>query len=154
MEERAERLLLMEPDDLFNHGGCHIFAIALNRRFGYPLLLIQSNSGDHRHVCCTPEQGEILDVYGWFTFADYRVAEILTDREVHFLPIQLADLQSRFTYGGGNGFYAHKDFWQPAMIRAEEWINIHVEYFSGKRKISIPGHKRLKCASDPIHQNN
>ena len=68
MEEntRGSRLLALSNEVLFNHGGCHVFALALSDRFGYPLLLVTGTSPSyyHLHIACNPSDGWLLDYFG------------------------------------------------------------------------------------------
>ena len=53
-EKIAHFTYLLTEDDhaLFGHGGCHVFALELNRRYGYPLMLMEKSDGRISHVYC------------------------------------------------------------------------------------------------------
>ena len=50
----------------FLHGCCDLFAVALNRRFGYPILYVRDETGESRfaHAFCVDEDGNFVDVRG------------------------------------------------------------------------------------------
>jgi len=58
-----ERLLGDSDQNLFGHGGCHVFALALHRRYGYPLEFREDENGKVSHVYCL-RNGEGLDIRG------------------------------------------------------------------------------------------
>lgn len=148
MEDRAFELLALPDDVLFAHGGCHVFALVLSEVFSYPLMWICDEGGDHDHVACAPRTGSLLDVFGWFSYRDYVREEILGDRAIRFLPLGRRELQQKFIFGRGRGYYAHESFMSPAHERARSWISRHRDYFDRTRQTAIPGLRRVKRASD------
>lgn len=53
-----------EPLQIYLHGLCGVFAIALNRKFGYRMLeLADEENGECFHVCCA-DGNEFVDVRG------------------------------------------------------------------------------------------
>jgi hypothetical protein len=147
LEQRASTLLALPGDELFAHGGCHVFALALKERFSYPLLWVREEGGPHDHVACAPEHGRLLDVFGWFSHDEYRREEMLDRRQISFLLIQEEEVKRRFIFAPGQGYYAHPDFFCPATERARTWIAKYREYFDGTRKVTIPSLHRVKKTS-------
>jgi hypothetical protein len=62
-EKRQHYSSLLEENDetLFGHGACHIFALELNRRYGYPLRICQRDNGRVPHAFCL-RHGKPFDV--------------------------------------------------------------------------------------------
>ena len=146
MEARAEELLQRPDEDLFAHGGCHIFAQVLHAQLGHPLVLIRNDEETHCHVACEPEKEFILDVFGWRGRCDY-IEDEGRDLDIAFSALRLEELERRLVYGRGPGFYAHKDFIAPASERARKWIAVHHEYFDGSTRHAIPNISRRMTAS-------
>jgi len=146
MEARAEELLRMPDDDLFAHGGCHIFARVLHRQYGHPLISVRDDRGRHNHVACLPEEDFILDVYGWWSRRAYVEKEGI-DIGIGFSLLRLDELEKQFVFTRGQGFYAHQDFVVPASERAKKWIVMYSAYFDGTKKCPIPGLSRVKTTS-------
>jgi hypothetical protein len=138
MEDHAAELLAMPDAVLFAHGGCHVFALVLQELYHYPLVSLRGGGGQHNHVACAPEQGVVLDVYGWFPLADYIKAEG-QDLAIRPFPLDIAQLQRQFIVTRGHGFYAHQDFVVPASARAKKWIAGHREFFDKTKMMPIPG---------------
>src|ERR1035441_6722278 len=93
MEGYASELLALPDEVLFTHRGCHVFALALKESFQYPLLWVREESGKHDHVACAPEEGRLVDLFGWFSYLEYIRAEILDDLRIRFLPIQAEEVE-------------------------------------------------------------
>ena len=150
MEQYASELLALCDEQLFTHGGCHVFAFALREEIRpYPLLRVREKGGDHDHVACAPdpEDERLLDVFGWLSHDEYKREEMLERRQLSFLLIQEEEVKKRFTLTRGQGYYAHPDFFCPATERARAWIAKYREYFDGTQKVAIPGLHRVKKAS-------
>jgi hypothetical protein len=148
MEAYASELLALPDEVLFTHRGCHVFALALKERFQYPLLWVREECGKHDHVASAPEEGRLVDLFGWFSYREYIRAEMLDELGIRFLPIQAQQVERRFIFAPGKGYYAHPDFFIPATERARAWIAKYREYFDGTEKAAIPGFERAKKASD------
>ena len=149
MEARAEELLRRldeDPPNLFAHGGCHIFARILHQHTGHELVSIRNASRQHNHVACVPEEGFILDAYGWWSRSAY-VEEEGRDLGIDFYPLKLGDLEQQFIITGGSEFYDHPDFAVPASAKAQKWIALHCAYFDGRKRCPIPGYSRRNAAS-------
>ena len=147
MEERALQLLELPDHLLFAHGGCHVFALALREFFRLPLVWIHEDGGLHDHVACDGGDRHIVDVFGWVSYPEYIRAERFDDRAIRFDPIQEEEVKRRFTLVRGSGYYAHPDFYMPALGRADAWITKHREIFEGASKIVIPGLSRIQKAA-------
>jgi hypothetical protein len=149
MEERASELLDLPDDVLFTHGGCHIFALMLKERFYLPLLWVREKDGDYDHIGCAPEEGKILDVFGYFSHSEYIQGEMLNGRLIYFDTLEEEEMRKRFILVRGKGYYAHQDFVEIASLRARNWISKYLKYFDGTEKTSIPGLQRVKNTADP-----
>lgn len=149
MTDHSKRLLNMPCDELFAHGGCHIFAMELRRIFDYPLLLITKEENQY-HVACAPEDIIVLDVYGWVTRAKYEKDDFLDGIIIKYTIIQEKELRSCFTEKKGLGYYYHESFRKPAIERAKKWIDKHYCYFNGDKKEPISWLKRVKMASQDV----
>lgn len=143
MEDRAERLLNLPDKVLFTHGGCHVFALALRAAFQYPMLWIRDSHGNHDHIACEPAAGNVLDYFGNFSRVEYIKAEIIYDKVIKFTRIEQEELQDKFTCNSGTGYYVHRDFFDPAMERAQNWINLNRQYFDGTKRAPIPNLSRI-----------
>ena len=133
---------------LFAHGGCHVFAIVLSEISQLPLLWVTENGGNHDHIGCAVAGGKLLDVFGTFSLSEYVRAEILDDRKIEFRSSTVAEIERRFVTVRGPGYYAHPDFVRAARLRAERWINSHIDYYDGTKPTPIPGLDRVEHASD------
>jgi len=148
MTERAKRLLQMDEGTLFTHGGCHVFALALRKRFQYPLVGVRvQGKGGCPHIACAPEPRVVLDVFGWFQQAEYARGELSELAALSFQQIEEEQLDSWSTQGDGEGLYVHPSFLVSATEKANTWIERHVEHFNGIDKRPIPGLCRIKKAS-------
>ncbi len=107
MEERASESLDLPDDVLFAHGGCHIFALMLKELFRLPLLWVREKDGDWDHVGCAPEEGKILDVFGYFSHPEYIKEEMLNGRPIRFCALEEIVMGKRFILGW---------IWQPSDL--------------------------------------
>lgn len=147
MNKYAEYLLTLEPDVLFAHGGCHVFALTLQREFGYPLLRIRGGTGGHHHIACSPDENVLLDVFGRFSFEQYKQDDGVKYRGVQFLSVTETELRKEFNLREGVGFYGDPDFIKQAEEMALIWINRYREYFDGRIKERIPDLSRRNKAT-------
>lgn len=147
MEAWASYLLEQSDTVLFRAGGCHVFALALRSLYGYPLLWVKEDGKLYDHVACDAGDGYVLDFFGTFSHEEYVRSEKLYSRQIEFVPIEEAEVKSRFVLEAGLGYYAHPDFMLPATERANTWIMKHHEYFDGTRRCAIPGVSRVEVAN-------
>jgi hypothetical protein len=63
-KRKFKELLWKESDEIFFSAGmCHVFAIAMHRRYGYPLKVMQKSDGRISHAYCE-RNGQPFDVRG------------------------------------------------------------------------------------------
>lgn len=61
--DEDQDFVVFDADD-FRHGICHLFAFELNRKYGYPMFIINNNSGCH--IFCKSKDGKFyIDVRGF-----------------------------------------------------------------------------------------
>ena len=130
--------LLNGPDvELFSHGGCHIFAAALHKRFGYPLFIVPGDGKGVSHVYCrydgTPPY--CVDALG-FTREDIRIYDQLVRDYVK--PISPEELKDYQTHIRGPGLFSQPWFYESALQRAEKRLETHLAYFDGTLKERVP----------------
>ena len=77
MNPRAADLLALPDNDLFAHGGRHVFACVLHDFSGLPLLWIHDAEATHDHVACDPGDGCLVDFFGHVAFSEYQKEEYL-----------------------------------------------------------------------------
>jgi hypothetical protein len=144
--------MLKEPDvTLFLHGACHVFALALHERFGYPIIVLCSLQAAHRpnatHVYCRLGATGSVDVVG---IAPEQIA--LTElgwSGPHFRPIEVLPeaIEGCQSMTGGDGLYAHPAFLRATRARAQARITEYRDYYSGRNLTAIPGASRTQRAS-------
>src|SRR6266568_254559 len=155
--EKYQPLLHGDPIDLFAEGGCHVFAIALQERFGYPLRLLRKDedgSVSHVYCYCGVEPCYAVDVLG-HTEERARLWDFGLQRPVHELAnaglgypapsswdpvidITVNELRQHFTVKPGKGLFAHRNFMVAARISAEERISKYLEFYDGSSKCRTP----------------
>lgn len=148
MTDRAQGLLAKEDPTLFSHGGCHVFALALKRRFPqYELVRIEDRTGRFEHLACEPAEDVVLDVFGWFTRSEYQQAERAEGRGLTFRRTSEDEIARESIETDGEGLYTHPCFLELAKRRAEAWIQQHSSYFDGTQRRPIPDLVRVQTHS-------
>lgn len=108
--------------EIFLHGICHIFAYALQQRFGYDILEIKSKSGTTVHWCCSSiydQKVAYIDVRG-----------ITTDYDEFLLEFQplIGENPSKNKIVDSMDY---EDEWEPAGLKfANKIITKYYEYYS------------------------
>jgi len=152
MNNRADFILSYDAPRLFTRGACHVFAAALNERYGWPLCVyckvgdsVRANDSG-LHVACIPEKGVLLDSYGWIDDSKYR--DLWRPDPLSFRLISMEELMNNLPHGPVVGALCDDaDFWEIAMDRATCWIRHYPKIFSGEERVSIPNFTRMEFAS-------
>ena len=109
-----------------------MFALALHDRFKYPVYRISGS-----HVYCRfagPSESYSVDVEGWIRESD-RVWEFGCGSVSHLSREQLLELFKRIS--DVSGLCGEDWFVQPAQKRADQFIEKHIDVFSGLRKVRL-----------------
>lgn len=144
--------LLAGPDcRLFLGGACHVFALALQRRFKYPLLVAR-RLGDTlpkgaAHVFCEYDEARIVDVIGICPRADVWKGERLSSSEHEIEQVSELELRDFYTTEPGGGLYDEAEFLCQARSRAESRIDEYRDCYAGVIETPIPDAKRSEIAS-------
>jgi hypothetical protein len=143
----------LKEDDvtLFLRGACHVFALALRSRFGYPLVILLNLStkppNGVSHVYCRYDKSEIVDVIGITPESNLSKAEGVESPKYRSVEISGLQLEPYFTVDPGGGLYADPEFLKAAEIRAKRRITQFEDNYSGKIRGPIPGSTRIQKAS-------
>lgn len=132
-----EELLTFDDVGLFTKGGCHVFALALHEKFGYPIRVIPGQSeGRLAHIYCqfAGPPAFAVDVIG-FTPESFRVWDDFSGLSSHF--IDRTDLLNLFKPLSESGMCGEDWFVHAARQRADSRIEAYGDIFSGQRKLKI-----------------
>lgn len=147
--DHAQALLGKCDNELFLHGGCHIFAIALAQRYGYSLCMVRNTQKTRpegaAHVFCVfkSETHDAVDVVGLFNVSDLLVCNDWTDEEYYRVEdCSGSDLSLFSTQQLGGGLYTLPAFVKKAHSRALCLIECYGEYYSGRNPAPVPGFSR------------
>jgi hypothetical protein len=116
--------LLEDPNEecLFGHGACHVFALALHRRYGYPLELRENENGKISHVYCL-RNSECLDIRGLgVTKAHFFECYPGTSRSVRRDELESMFLGENWD-GRKYGLWGEEPWLTKAMQRAERCLD-------------------------------
>ncbi len=134
--------MLKEPDTiLFLRGACHVFAFALQDRFGYLLRVVYDPSKPMSaiHVYGGYSNGRGVDVAGLFNESELLHSEGWASQGCGTKDIAKDDLLLQYaTTVAGDGLF-HPDFIKEARPRAEKLIDEYPDHYSGKNPQPVPG---------------
>jgi hypothetical protein len=145
MDERYKKLLKGSDECLFLNGGCHVFALALQKQFHYPLVLVRENGKQNvPHVFC--RSGEFaVDVMGFTIEKDIFSAKMWIQPFFSAEIIAPSDLEKYYVYTVPcPGLYADDLFMSQAGLRAEKRITDYIKYYDGTCECQIRPHPFLK----------
>jgi hypothetical protein len=140
LEEQIQlhnKLLTLDDVCLFTKGGCHVFALALYERFGYPIRVILGHSNDGiAHIYCqfAGPPNFAVDVIG-FTPEDDRMWKDFGGLSTRL--INRTELLDLFKPLSEHGMCGEDWFVRPARQRADRRIEAYIDIFSGERKVQI-----------------
>lgn len=149
MDSKYKQLLTKDDLSLFFNGGCHVFALALQDRFGYSLVLLRNSK--HKppqgvvHVYCRVGEfaidakgfvleSELLGEYGCLPCDQDFSPAIVSKTELEDFFVQLFP---------GGGLYADLEFMEMAGNRAKERIQFFLPHFDGSFRNELPGSPRV-----------
>jgi hypothetical protein len=144
MNERYKKLLQGSDEGLFLNGGCHVFVLALERQFHYPLVLIGENGKKNvPHIFC--RSGEFaVDVMGFTIEKDILSAKMWVPPLFSAEIIASSDLEKYYVYTAPcPGLYADDLFMSKARLRAEKRITDYIRFYDGTYKCQIKPHQFL-----------
>ena len=130
MNERYQNLLRDSDEFLFLNGGCHVFALALEKQFHYPLVLIRENGKQNvPHVFC--RSGEFaVDVMGFTIEQDIlKAKKWLPHDQFSAEIIKPSELKKYYVYTCRPGLYADDLFMSEAGLRAEKRIADYIRFY-------------------------
>lgn len=144
MNERYEQLLQGSDECLFLKGGCHVFALALQKQFHYPLILVrESGKQNVPHVYC--RWGEFMvDVIGFSIEKDILEAKKWNCHPFSIETIAPSDLGKYYAHTAPcPGLYADGLFLSQARLRAEKRIAGFIRFYDGPCKYQTKPHPFL-----------
>jgi hypothetical protein len=149
MEPRYKELLQGSDEDLFLKGGCHVFALALEQKFHYPLVLVRDNrDGSVPHVFCRSGEFAMVDVMGFTIERDIFDKRLWIQPAYSVEKIAPPEFEKYYVDKRVPGLYADKLFMQQAHDKAEKRITDYMRFYDGTCKCSIGPHPFLKEPSN------
>jgi hypothetical protein len=144
MNERYKNLLRGSDDCLFLDGGCHVFALALEKQFHYPLVLVRENSKQNvPHVFCRSDEFAV-DVMGFTIEKDILSAKMWVPPLFSAEIVVPSDLGKFYVYTAPcPGLYADDLFMFQGSLQAEKRIADYIRFYDGTCKCQIRPHPFL-----------
>jgi hypothetical protein len=145
MDERFKKLLEGSDECLFLNGGCHVFALALQKQFHYPLVLVRENGTQNvPHVFC--RSGEFaVDGMGFTIEKDVFSAKEWIQPLFSAEIITPSELEKHYVYTAPcPGLYADDSFMSQARRQAKKRITDYIRFYDGTCKCQIRPHPFLK----------
>jgi hypothetical protein len=149
MHRKYKTLLQNGAESLFLNGGCHVFALALHQRFGYPLVCVRdSSSNSVPHAYCRSaeyavdvrgfcHEKRLLDAKRWNVYPFYAATATPSEMKKHYV------------YSVPRvGLYENPLFLREARIQAKKQIDAYIKHYDGTLKSLIGPHPFLRETSE------
>lgn len=144
----------MSDEHLFLYGGCHVFALALQKQFHYPLVLVRENGTQNvPHVFC--RSGEFaVDVIGFTLEKQILEAKQWNVHPFSAIPVTPSELEKYYAYTFPcPGLYADDSFISQAGRQANKRIMDYFKFYDGTCKCRIKSHPFLEKPTNAEYES-